>query len=128
MVDNRGISPISTPGFKADNASANKMSDEKNGQGGEYFAQEMYEEESQEQQQTFQDRSAQLRASLSGLAAANVGSIMFMKTLKKRAKEKQSKQIQNADDKNDDSMWIEEHGVGYPIDETALKEFEEEKS
>lgn len=84
MVDNRGISPISTPGFKADNASANKMSDEKNGQGGEYFAQEMYEESEQEQEQTFQDRSAQLRASLSGLAAANVGSIMFMKTLKKR--------------------------------------------
>lgn len=128
MVDNRGISPISTPGFKADNASANKMSDEKNGQGGEYFAQEMYEEEDQEQQQTFQDRSAQLRASLSGLAAANVGSIMFMKTLKKRAKEKQSKQIQNADDKNDDSIWIEEHGLGYPIDEKASKEHEKENS
>ncbi|MBQ8634915.1 hypothetical protein IJ425_02025 [bacterium] len=84
MVDNRGISPISTPGFKADNASANKMSEEKYGQGGEYFASEMQEEETQENQQTYQDRSAQLRASLNGLAAANAGSIMFMKTLKKR--------------------------------------------
>ena len=84
MVDNRGISPISTPGFKADNASANKMSEEKYGQGGEYFSQEMQEEETQENQQTYQDRSAQLRASLNGLAAANAGSIMFMKTLKKK--------------------------------------------
>lgn len=103
MVDNRGISPISTPGFKADNASANKMSDEKNGQGGEYFAQEMYEEEEQEQQQTFQDRSAQLRASLSGLAAANVGSIMFMKTLKKREKENTIKIPQKDDEEEKES-------------------------
>ena len=39
MVDNRGISPLSATQFKADNASANKMSEEKYGQGGEYFAQ-----------------------------------------------------------------------------------------
>ena len=87
MVDNRGISPISTTGFKADNASANKMSEEKYGQGGEYFAQEMQEEESQEQQQTYQDRSAQLRASLNGLAAQNAG-LMFLKALKKKEEEK----------------------------------------
>ena len=87
MVDNRGISPISTPGFKADNASANKMSEEKYGQGGEYFSQEMQEEEPQETQQTFQDRSAQLRASLNGLAAQNAGSIMFVKALKKKEEE-----------------------------------------
>jgi len=91
MVDNRGISPISTPGFKADNASANKMSEEKYGQGGEYFSQEMQEEETQETQQTFQDRSAQLRASLNGLAAQNAGSIMFIKALKKREEEKSIK-------------------------------------
>ena len=48
MVDNRGISPIANTGFKQDNASANKMSEEKYGQGGEYFAQEMQEEESSE--------------------------------------------------------------------------------
>ena len=84
MVDNRGVSPIGASYFKADNASANKMSEEKQGQGGEYFAQEMQEEETQHNEQVYQDRSAQLRASLNGLAMANAGSIMLMKTLKKR--------------------------------------------
>ena len=89
MVDNRGISPIANIGFKADNSSANKMSDEKMGQGGEYFAQEMQEEdENSSQQQIFQDRSAQLRASLNGLAIANAGSIRFMKVLKEKEEEK----------------------------------------
>jgi len=84
MVDNRGISPIANIGFKADNASANKMSEEKQGQGGEYFAQEMQEEEQNQPQQIYQDRSAQLRASLNGLAMANAGSIMLMKALKEK--------------------------------------------
>lgn len=92
MVDNRGISPLSNIGFNADNASANKMSDEKQGQGGEYFASEMQEEENQEQlKNNYQDRSAQLRASLNGLAMANAASIMFMKTLKKKEEENRKK-------------------------------------
>jgi len=93
MVDNRGISPVPSFNFKSGDASgmANKMSEEKNGQGGEYFSQEMQEEETQETQQTFQDRSAQLRASLNGLAAQNAGSIMFIKALKKREEEKSIK-------------------------------------
>ena len=91
MVDNRIISPIANTGFKQDNASANKMSEEKYGQGGEYFAQEMQEEEQEQQQQSYQDRSAQLRASLNGLAMANAGSIMLMKALKKREEEKLNK-------------------------------------
>ena len=92
MVDNR-ISPLSNMGFKADNASANKMSDEKQGQGGEYFASEMQEEENQEQERNhYQDRSAQLRASLNGLAMANAGSIMFLKTLKEKEEENRKKQ------------------------------------
>ena len=94
MVDNRGISPVPSFNFKSGDASgmANKMSEEKNGQGGEYFAQEMYEEETQEEQNNYQDRSAQLRASLNGLAAANVGSIQFMKKIKeKEEKRKQEK-------------------------------------
>ena len=88
MVDNRIISPLSSMGFKNDNASANKMSEEKYGQGGEYFAQEMEEEQEQLPQQTYQDRSAQLRASLNGLAAANAGSIMFLKTIKEKEEQK----------------------------------------
>ena len=91
MVDNRGISPIATSHFKADNASANKMSEEKQGQGGEYFAQEMQEEETQKNEQVYQDRSAQLRASLNGLAMANAGSIMLMKALKEREQNKSNK-------------------------------------
>ena len=103
MVDNRGISPLSNIGFKADNASANKMSEEKQGQGGEYFAQEMQEEEQNPlNSQIYQDRSAQLRASLNGLAMANAGSIMLMKALKekeeakKKTKEKSKKEEEEA--------------------------------
>lgn len=95
MVDNRGISPINTMGFKNDNASANKMSDEKYGQGGEYFAQEMEEEQEQLPQQTYQDRSAQLRASLNGLAAANAGSIMLMKAIKEKEEERKKSKTQH---------------------------------
>ncbi len=84
MVDNRGISPI-TGIFQAENASANKMSEEKNGQGGEYFAQEMSEEDTrQNQTNPFQDRTAELRASLDSLAVINAGSINFKKIKDKK--------------------------------------------
>jgi len=95
MVDNRGVSPITTY-FKAGDASgmANKMSEEKYGQGGEYFAAEM--EEPQLPQEEFHDRSAQLRASLNGLAAQNAGSIEFLKKIKeKEDKEKRKKRHQD---------------------------------
>ena len=91
MVDNKGVSPITTY-FKAGDASgmANKMSEEKYGQGGEYFAQEM-EEETERPAQEFHDRSAQLRASLNGLAVQNVGSMEFMKKVKEKEKEEKNK-------------------------------------
>ena len=91
MVDNRGVSPIPSFNFKSGDASgmANKMSDEKMGQGGEYFASEMTEEEETEfAQNNYQDRSAQLRASLDSLAMANAGSMMLQKLLKEKEKEK----------------------------------------
>lgn len=102
MVDNKGISSIPSFNFKAGDASgmANRMSDEKQGQGGEYFAQEMQEEYEQEQKENFQDRSAQLRASLDSLAMANAGSIMLMKTLKEKEKERDKKK-QNRDKKEE---------------------------
>ena len=103
MVDNRGISPIANLGFKADNASANKMSDEKQGQGGEYFAQEMQEEEQAPQQQFYQDRSAQLRASLNGLAMANAGSIMVIKALKEK-EEKRKAQVLNKKEEQEEDL------------------------
>ena len=103
MVDNKGVSPIPSFNFKAGDASgmANRMSDEKQGQGGEYFAQEMQEEYEQEQRQNFQDRSAQLRASLDSLAMANAGSIMLMKTLKEKEKERNNKQKYSKDKKEE---------------------------
>ena len=90
MVDNRGVSPITTY-FKAGDASgmANKMSEEKYGQGGEYFMQEM--EEGQRPQEEYHDRSAQLRASLNGLAAQNAGSIEFLKKIKEKEQEQKEK-------------------------------------
>ena len=91
MVDNRGISPVSSFSFKQGDASgmANKMSDEKMGQGGEYFQQEMQEEQEEVNfSKIFQDRSAQLRASLDSLAAVNVGSIKFNKVLKNKSSNK----------------------------------------
>ena len=98
MVDNRGVSPIPSFNFKSGDASgmANRMSDEKMGQGGEYFASEMQEEEDEGfQQSAFQDRSAQLRASLDSLAMANAGSMMVKKLLKeKEQKEKQKERMQ----------------------------------
>ena len=60
------------------------MSDEKQGQGGEYFAQEIEQEEENAPQKNYQDRSAQLRASLNGLAMVNAGSIMLMKAIKEK--------------------------------------------
>ncbi len=115
MVDNRGISPVSGYFNASDgSAMANKMSDEKMGQGGEYFAQEMAEEEIQEHKEVFQDRSAQLRASLNGLAMANAGSIMLMKTLKE--KEQSQKKFKNKSEKKD------ENSTDEIIDETVLDE------
>ena len=98
MVDNRGVSPITTY-FKAGDASgmANKMSEEKYGQGGEYFASEM--EETNQQKEEFQDRSAQLRASLNGLAVQNAGSIEFLKKIKEKEKqEKKKKRYQDLEE------------------------------
>ena len=103
MVDNRGISPIANIGFKADNASANKMSEEKQGQGGEYFAQEMQEEEQNQPQQIYQDRSAQLRASLNGLAMANAGSIMLMKALKEKERKAKVLNKEEQEEKEDET-------------------------
>ena len=99
MVDNRSAGFFGIGGafnFKSGDISgtAARTQDDKMGQGGEYFAQEMKEEQEQFPQQTYQDRSAQLRASLNGLAAANAGSMMLMKAIKeKEEKKKKSKTL-----------------------------------
>jgi len=110
MVDNRGVSPIPSFNFKSGDASgmANKMSDEKMGQGGEYFASEMQDEEEENfKQNAFQDRSAQLRASLDSLAMANAGSIMVRKLLKEKEDKEKNKE-KSALEENSENENLEE--------------------
>jgi len=98
MVDNRGVTPVSAFNFKSGDISgtAAKTSEEKMGQGGEYFAQEM-EEEFEQEKVVYADRSAQLRASLDSLALVNAGSMIFMKKNKEKTEENKKK---NKEDKN----------------------------
>lgn len=77
MVDNRSAGHFGIGGamnFKSGDISgtAAKTSDEKLGQGGEYFAfGRQQEEEEKKRQPVYVDRSAQLRASLASLAMIN---------------------------------------------------------
>ena len=82
MVDNRSAGYFGIGGafnFKSGDISgtAAKLSDDKMGQGGEYFAQQQQEEEQQEMPQNrYMDQSAVLRASLNSLAMMNVANII----------------------------------------------------
>lgn len=91
MVDSHSLNSIAGPtsafNFKSGDISgtAAKTSDDKMGQGNEYYAQ--YREESQmPQEEFFVDRSAQLRATLNSLAMMNVANL-----LKKPKKSKELK-------------------------------------
>ena len=81
MVDNRSTGFFGLTGgfnFKSGDASgmANKTQDDKMGQGGEYFAQgEQEPEEEKRENNTFVDRSAQLRGTLDSLALLNASRI-----------------------------------------------------
>jgi len=84
MVDSRSlnaITPSSAFNFKSGDISgtAAKMSDEKNGQGGEYFLMENAQQETAPQNAPYVDRSAQLRATLNSLAIMNVANILANK-------------------------------------------------
>ena len=99
MVDNRSAGFYGIGGafnFKSGDASgmANAMTDDKMGQGGEYFAQEESEEEERFNKNEFVDRTAQLRGSLDSLAvlnAANINRVKIEIEEKKNKKEKSSK-------------------------------------
>ena len=96
MVDNRSAGFFGIGGafnFKSGDASgmANAMSDEKNGQGGEYFAQEEAEEDSKFNKNEYVDRSAQLRGSLDSLALLNAANVNRVKIKEEEKKEKSSK-------------------------------------
>jgi len=107
MVDNRstGFMGVSGFNFKSGDASgmANAMSDDKMGQGGEYFAQENAEEESQMQKNEFVDRSAQLKSSLDSLALLNAININYIKReydRKQREKEEKERAQKKMSKKN----------------------------
>ena len=82
MVDNRSAGFFGIGGafnFKSGDISgtAAKLSDDKMGQGGEYFAQQKKEEEnSNPQQNVYMDQSAVLRATLNSLAMMNVANVI----------------------------------------------------
>lgn len=82
MVDNRSAGYFGIGGafnFKSGDISgtAAKLSDDKMGQGGEYFAQQQREEENEQQESNrFMDQSAVLRATLNSLAMMNVANVI----------------------------------------------------
>ena len=85
MVDNRSAGFYGIGGsfnFKSGDISgtAARTQDDKMGQGGEYFAQQKQEEEDFNQQQNpYMDRSAALRATLNSLAMMNVANVINAK-------------------------------------------------
>lgn len=84
MVDNRSAGFFGIGGafnFKSGDISgtAAKTQDDKMGQGTEYFAQGEREEEQNQGNEPFVDRSAQLRATLNSLAMMNVANVLNSK-------------------------------------------------
>lgn len=103
MVDNRSAGFFGVGGsfnFKSGDISgtAAKMSDDKMGQGGEYFCQRNFEEEEEiSESQKYTDRSAALRATLNSLAMMNVANVINSRKKameEQKEREKHSKNIQ----------------------------------
>lgn len=87
MVDNRSAGFFGIGGsfnFKSGDISgtAAKLSDDKMGQGGEYFSQRHAEEEPAPQSNQYMDQSAVLRATLNSLAMMNVANVLNAKKRK----------------------------------------------
>jgi hypothetical protein len=87
MVDNRSAGFFGIGGafnFKSGDISgtAAKLSDDKMGQGGEYFSQRGSEEEMPAQNNQYMDQSAVLRATLNSLAMMNVANVLNAKKRK----------------------------------------------
>ena len=87
MVDNRSAGFFGIGGsfnFKSGDISgtAAKLSDDKMGQGGEYFSQRGGEEEQPAPSSQYTDQSAVLRATLNSLAMMNVANVLNAKKRK----------------------------------------------
>lgn len=119
MVDNRSAGFFGIGGafnFKSGDISgtAAKLSDDKMGQGGEYFAQQAQEEEAPVQNNQYMDQSAVLRATLNSLAMMNVANVLNAKKRKPVLDEEDKitedlkeilrmKKLQNQHHKHDDN-------------------------
>lgn len=116
MVDNRSAGVFGIGGnlnFKSGDISgtAAKTSDDKMGQGTEYFAMEQQNEQNEFNQSHFVDRSAQLSATLNSLAMMNVAGVIKSKNspkvLEKNNKKKEEekakleKLVEAIDDSSD---------------------------
>ena len=96
MVDNRSAGFFGIGGafnFKSGDISgtAAKMSDDKMGQGGEYFAQQQREDDDAAQKNEYMDQSAVLRATLNSLAMMNVANVINAKKEKIKRNNKVNK-------------------------------------
>ena len=104
MVDNRSAGFFGIGGafnFKSGDASgmANAMSDEKMGQGGEYFAQGEEQEETRKNNE-FVDRSAKLKGSFDCLAILNAANIAQIKKEQEKKKKEEDKKQKKKSKKN----------------------------
>ena len=125
MVDSRSLNAITPTGafnFKSGDISgtAAKMTDEKMGQGGEYFLTENGQQEAAPLNAPYVDRSALLRATLNSLAVMNVSNILANK-----------KKQQIIDETVSEDEEIDEHFEDIHSDENAdiddiLTDIEEE--
>lgn len=99
MVDNRSAGFFGIGGsfnFKSGDISgtAAKLSDDKMGQGGEYFAQQQGENDDAPQKNEYMDQSAVLRATLNSLAMMNVANVINAKKEKIKRNDKVNKKIE----------------------------------
>lgn len=117
MVDNRSAGFYGIGGgfnFKSGDISGTtaKTSDDKMGQGTEYFAQQQKEEEERKKKEKFVDRSAQLRASLDSLAVISTASIRLKKAKIKEAEEEKKRGKKKRTSKKAMSIIEEEDSKG----------------
>ena len=115
MVDNRSAGFFGIGGafnFKSGDASgmANGLTDDKMGQGGEYFAQEDAQEEEMKKNE-FVDRTAQLKGSLDSLAMLNAANLACVKKELKKKIEEKEKVLKKKNKKN----------LGHLVDEDEKK-------
>ena len=120
MVDNRSAGHFGIGGafnFKSGDISgtAAKTQDDKMGQGTEYGVLEHGEDEQNQNQQPFVDRSAQLRATLNSLAMMNVASVLNKKRRTEILDELAEKDSEEKIDKKE-------------LDEEFLNDFDDDNS